>query len=77
MLATMPKWLRDEWHVDNSTGSSSMIGLLITIVVLALVVSVLVWLVKYMGGPEILVKVIVVIAVLIALVMGLHALGIY
>src|SRR5687767_1261100 len=53
-----------------------MISLLISIVVLALVVTVLIWLIRYMGAPDILVKVVVVLAVLIALVMLLNAFGV-
>jgi hypothetical protein len=54
-----------------------MIGMLISIVVLALVVTVLIWLLRYMAAPDIIVKVVVVLAVLIALVLILDGFGVY
>lgn len=45
-----------------------MLSLLIALVILAVVVMVVIWLLRYMGAPDILEKVVVVLAVLIALV---------
>lgn len=53
-----------------------MISLLIGIVVLALVVAVLIWLLRYMGAPEIITKVVVCLSVLFALIMILGAFGV-
>ncbi len=54
-----------------------MIGLLISLVILAVVVAVLLWICRYLGFPEIVVKVIVVLAVLAALLMLLDGMGVY
>jgi hypothetical protein len=53
-----------------------MIGLLISVVVLALVVAVVLWLLAYLGAPDIVRKVVVVLAVLIFLLMLLDAFGV-
>lgn len=52
-----------------------MISLLLSIVILFIIVAVLVWLLRYMGAPDIAEKVIVVVAVLILLIMLLGFLG--
>lgn len=52
-----------------------IIYLLISLIVLAVIVALAIWAIRYMGGPEILVKAIIVLAVLFALIMLLNAFG--
>jgi len=46
---------------------SPLVDLLVFLVVLFLVGAVIIWLIKYIGGPDIAVKVVVVLLVLVAL----------